>query len=192
MYKKLVFLLLASFFVFSFSVDARTIGGVNMEETLKAGDTTLILNGVGIREKFFADIYVAGLYLTAKNSDYQKIMSMDESMAIKIKIVSTLITAERFKEACEEGFIRTTNGNTKPLRPKIDLAYTAFAQKFNVGDVYDLVYVKGAGTSFYKNGKLITKVDGLDFKAALFGIWIIDKPSHKNEKLRKGMLGLPI
>jgi hypothetical protein len=192
MYKKLVFLLLASLFIFSSSVNARTIGGVNMEETFQAGDTALVLNGAGVREKFFKDIYVAGLYLKEKNSDYKKIMSMDESMAIKIKIVSTLITAERFKEACEEGFERTTNGNTKPLRPKIDLAYTAFAQKFNVGDIFDLVYVKGVGTNFYKNGKLITKVDGPDFKAALFGIWIIDKPSHKNEKLRKGMLGLPL
>ncbi len=192
MSKKLGFLLVVLLFVFSFSVDARTIGGVNMEETFKAGDETLILNGAGIREKFFADIYVAGLYLKEKSSDYKKIMSMDESMVIKIKIVSSLITAERFKEACEEGFERTTNGNTKPLRPKIDLAYTAFAQKFNVGDIFDLVYIKGVGTDFYKNGKLITKVDGIDFKAALFGIWIIDKPSHKNEKLRKGMLGLPL
>lgn len=190
MYKKLGFLLLVSLFIFSSSVDARTIVGVNMEENLKAGDSALILNGAGIREKFFVDIYIAGLYLKEKNNDYKKIMSIDESMAIKIKITSTLITAERFKEACEEGFERTTNGNTQPLRPKIDLAYTAFAQKFNVGDVYDLVYVKGSGTSFYKNGKFITKVDGLDFKTALFGIWIIDKPSHKNEKLRKGMLGL--
>lgn len=190
MYKRLVLMVLASFFIFAFSVQAKTIGGVTMEDTYQAGDTQLILNGAGIREKFFADIYVAGLYLKAKSSDYKKIMAEDESMAIKIKIVSTLITAERFKEACDEGFERTTNGNTKPLRSKIDLAYTAFAQKFNVGDVYDLVYIKGVGTNFYKNGKLITKVDGLDFKAALFGIWIIDKPSHKNEKLRKGMLGL--
>lgn len=192
MHKKLGFLLLVSLFIFSSSVDARTIGGVNLEETFKAGDTSLILNGAGIREKFFADIYVAGLYLKEKSSDYKQIMAQDESMVIKIKIVSSLITAERFKEACEEGFERTTNGNTKPLRSQIDLAYTAFAQKFNVGDIFDLVYIKGVGTNFYKNGKLITKVDGLDFKAALFGIWIIDKPSHKNEKLRKGMLGLPL
>lgn len=190
MYKRLVLMVLALFFVFASSLQAKTIGGVILEDTYQAGDTQLILNGAGIREKFFADIYVAGLYLKEKSSDYKKIMAEDESMAIKIKIVSTLITAERFKEACEEGFERTTNGNTKPLRTKIDLAYTAFAQKFSVGDVYDLVYIKGVGTNFYKNGKLITKVDGVDFKAALFGIWIIDKPSHKNEKLRKGMLGL--
>lgn len=169
---------------------ARMIAGVDMEETFKAEGTSLILNGAGIREKFFTNIYVAGLYLKEKSSDYTKIMNEDESMAIRIKITSKLITAERFKEACEEGFERTTNGNTAPLRPKINMAYTAFAQKFNVGDVYDLVYIKGSGTSFYKNGNFITKVEGLDFKAALFGIWIIDKPSHKNEKLRRGMLGM--
>jgi len=54
MYKKLGFLLLVSFFVFSSSLDARTIGGVDMEETFKAGDTSLILNGAGIRQKLFS------------------------------------------------------------------------------------------------------------------------------------------
>ena len=190
MYKRIGLLVFVSLFVFAASVQAKTIGGVNMEETLKAGDSALILNGTGIREKFFKDIYVAGLYLKEKSSDYKKIMSQDESMAIKIKIVSSLITAKLFKEACQEGFERTTNGNTKPLQPKIDVALSAFSAKFNVGDVFDIVYVKGSGTSFSKNGKFIAKVDGLDFKSALFGIWIIDKPSHKNEKLRKGMLGL--
>lgn len=190
MRKKVLFLILASLFVFSSVAYAKTVSGVDIEDTMKAGNATLILNGAGVREKFFTNIYVAGLYLTAKSSDYKQIMAQDESMAIKIKITSKLITAERFKEACEEGFERSTNGNTKPLRPKIDLAYTAFSQKFNVGDVYDLIYIKGTGTNFYKNGKFITTVDGLDFKAALFGIWIIDKPSHKNKKLRSGMLGL--
>jgi hypothetical protein len=189
MHRKLILALLSFIFIASLA-QARSIGGVDMEETLKLDNKSLVLNGAGIREKFFANIYVAGLYLTEKNSDYMKIINMDDSMAIKIKIVSTLITSKRFMEACEEGFERTTNGNTKPLRSKIDLAYTAFNGEFKVGDVFDIVYTKGAGTSFYKNGKLVSKVDGLDFKKALFGIWIIDKPSHKNEKLRRGMLGL--
>ena len=113
-------------------------------------------------------------------------------MAIKIKIISRWINSERFKEACEAGFERTTNGNTGPFRSKINLAYTAFAQEFNIGDVFDIVYIKGVGTNFYKNRNFITKIDGLDFKTILFGIWIIDKPSHKNENLRRGMLGLPL
>ncbi len=190
MYKKLVGMAFALLLLAS-PGEARTIGGVEMEETLKSGNTALILNGAGIRQKFFVGLYVAGLYLKEKSSDYKQIMAQDETMAIKIKITSKLITPDLFKEACEEGFERTTNGNTKPLRPKINLAYTAFSGKFVVGDVFDIIYEKGSGTSFFKNGKLIVKVDGLDFKSALFGIWIIDKPSHKNENLRRGMLGMP-
>ncbi len=95
--------------------EARTIGGVEMEESLKSGNTAMILNGAGIRQKFFVGLYVAGLYLKEKSSDYKQIMAQDETMAIKIKIISKLITPELFKEACEEGFERTTNGNIKSM-----------------------------------------------------------------------------
>lgn len=193
MFKRFL-LILCSFLLLVSFAQARSIGGVDMEESLKLEANDLVLNGAGIRTKFLGvmdkQIYVAGLYLTVKNSDFQKIIDMDENMAIRIKITSKLITSERFKEACEEGFNRTLNGNTASMRSKIDLAYTAFDQKFNVGDVYDIVYEKGKGTTFNKNGIAITTVDGLDFKKALFGIWIIDNPSHKNEDLRNGMLGM--
>lgn len=193
MFKRFLLILCSFLFLVSI-VEARSLGGVDMEESLKEAGNDLILNGAGIRTKFIGimdkQIYVAGLYLKEKNSDFQKIIDMDENMAIRIKITSKLITSERFKEACEEGFNRTLNGNTASMRQEIDLAYTAFDQKFNVGDVYDIAYEKGVGTKFSRNGQLITTVKGLDFKKALFGIWIIDNPSHKNENLREGMLGM--
>lgn len=191
MLKKIVFVLISFIALVSYG-EAMTIGNVEMEESMLADDQVLILNGAGIREKFFTTMYVAGLYLKAKNSDYQQIINMDEPMAIKLKITSKLITAERFKEACEGGFQSSTHGNTAPLKTQIDLFNAAFSQKFNPGDVYDFVYVKGVGTRYFRNGKLIVTIDGLDFKKALFGIWIIDKPYHKSEALRSGMLGLPI
>lgn len=184
------FFIVFSLMVFVSTASARSVGDVDMEESMAAGDTMLVLNGAGIREKFFQKIYVAGLYLKEKNSDFQKIIDMDETMGIKIKITSKLINSSRFKEACEEGFERTTNGNTGPLRAKIDSSYIAFANAIQVGDVFDLIYEKGKGTTYYKNGQKIVEIDGLDFKKALFGIWIINNPSHKNEKLRQGMLGL--
>jgi len=53
-----------------------------------------------------------------------------------------------------------------------------------------MIYVPGEGTYIYRNGALKTTIEGLAFKKALFGIWIIDKPSHGIESLRRGMLGL--
>lgn len=174
------------------SVNARTIGGVELDESFQPEDSTtaLILNGGGIRKKLFMDIYVAGLYLAKKNTDYNDIINKDEDMAIRIEILSKLITSDRFKEATEEGFKRTTNNNTSFIRKQIDKSMTVFDAKFNVGDVFDIIYISGTGTKFYKNGKYIDTVEGMDFKKALFGIWIIDRPSHKCKNLRLGMLGL--
>ncbi len=175
---------------FVLSTMPREIGGNQFPETFRTSTGELTLNGGGIRTIAFFEIYIAGLYLKKKNSNFKQIINADEPMAIKIKILSSLITSERFIEACKAGFERTMNGNTEPLRDKIDLVYTVFKQEFKKGDVFDIVYEPGKGTSFYKNKKYIATQEGLDLKKALFGIWIINKPSHKCEDLRKGMLGL--
>ena len=178
------------FVTFTFSTQAREVGGVELSETMQTDSGKLILNGGGIRTKTFFDIYVAGLYLKKKNHNFKQIIDANEPMAINITITSGLVTSERFIEACEAGFQRSTNGNMTPLKEKIDLVYSAFRQKFSKGDVFNIVYEPNKGTSFYKNKKFIATQEGLALKKALFGIWIIDKPSHKNEKLRNGMLGI--
>lgn len=65
-----------------------------------------------------------------------------------------------------------------------------FNDTIKKGNVFDMIYVPGEGTYIYRNGALKTTIEGLAFKKALFGIWIIDKPSHGIESLRRGMLGL--
>ncbi|KQC08555.1 MAG: chalcone isomerase [Smithella sp. SDB] len=169
---------------------AITSNGIDFQDTLKAGQTNLIFNGSGIRTKAFLNIYVAALYLTKKQSNYITIMNADEPMAIRIVIISRLVSSGTFIEATKAGFERTTNGNTAPIKAKIDMLCEAFKDKIKKGDVFDLIYVPDEGTSIYRNGTLKSTIEGLDFKKYLFGIWIIDKPSHGNEPLRKGMLGL--
>ncbi|HLU85349.1 MAG TPA: chalcone isomerase family protein, partial [Vicingaceae bacterium] len=55
------------------------------------------------------------------------------------------------------------------------------------GDIYDIFYVPNKATLVVKNGKLMAKIEGLDFKKALFGIWLCDKPADKN--LKDDLLG---
>lgn len=189
---KRTFFVVMVFFLITGYGEARNIGGVELGETFRPEETetSLVLNGGGIRKKFFMDIYVAGLYLTEKNTDFSDIINKDESMAIRIEIVSKLITSKRFKEATEAGFMRATNNDTSAIRTEIDQAMKVFDAKINVGDVFDIVYIAGAGTKFYRNGKFISIVQGMEFKKALFGIWIINKPAHKCKDLRLGLLGL--
>ncbi len=165
---------------------------VTLPKTLKAGDTELILNGSGIREKKIAfinvDLYVGGLYLTKKGSDAAKIINADEAMAIKLHIVSRLITPKRMSEMLNTGFENSTNGNTAPIKKEISKMISVFSDGINVDDVYDMIYIPGDGFHIMKNEKKGILVKGLDFKKALVGIWFCNQPPQ--ESLKKKMLGL--
>ena len=77
---------------------------------------TVTLNGAGIREKLWIDLYAAGLYLNEKSNDADRILNAEKPMAIKLHIVSKLISSDKMVEAVTEGFENSTNGNTAPIQ----------------------------------------------------------------------------
>lgn len=174
------------------SISAQTggtkVNGIILPNVVKVNDQYLKINGAGVREKMFLDLYICALYLEKKSSDAKAIIDANSSMSIKIRVISSLVTRENMEEAIREGFKKATNGNTKPLESKInDLINKGFAGTIEKGDVFDLEYVPGKGTSLKKNGKVLVVLAGLDFKKALFGIWLCDSPADAN--LKKKMLG---
>lgn len=169
-------------------VQAREIAGISLPEGFTTSDNaSLVLNGAGVRVKFFVKAYAAGLYLKQKESNPQKIIDADEPMAVKLHIVSSMITSKRMEEAVRTGFNNSLKGNIAPLKNPIDDFINIFKAKVSKNDVYDLVYIPDKGVEAYKNSKLITVVTGLPFKKALFGIWLCDNPAQAD--LKKAMLG---
>jgi hypothetical protein len=166
---------------------AAEIGGISMPDRLQAGPRELVLNGAGVRTKFFMDLYAAGLYLGQKFGDAEKIIAADEPMAIRLHIISGLITAEKMEAATREGFVNATDGATAPLTPRIEQFIAVFKEKIDKGDTYEFAYDPKAGTAVSKNGKVQTRIQGADFKKALFGIWLCGAPAQ--ESLKAQMLG---
>jgi hypothetical protein len=167
---------------------ALSIAGITLPESMQAGSTDLPLNGAGIRTKFMMKIYVGGLYLESKNSKAAEIIAADKPMAIRLHMVSGMITSEKMTEATMEGFENTTGGNTAPLKEYIDDFMAVFQEPIAEGDIFDIIYLPGKGLDINKNGEFKgTVVGGLPFKQAVWGIWLGDKPADK--KLKKGMLG---
>ncbi|MDF1675452.1 MAG: chalcone isomerase family protein [Vicingaceae bacterium] len=164
-----------------------TIGDVAMPKKVKVGETELELNGAGARVKLFMDMYVAGLYIKTKSTDAKKIVEANEHIAIKLQIVSSLITSDKMISAVNEGFKNSTNGKTASIQKEIDQFIGAFKDEIKKGDVFDIFYVPNKATLVLKNGKLMAKIEGLEFKKALFGIWLSDVPADKN--LKKALLG---
>ena len=58
-----------AFVLTTFNLRAASLAGVNLPDTVKAGGTTLVLNGMGLRTKFSVKVYVGGLYLQQKSSE---------------------------------------------------------------------------------------------------------------------------
>jgi hypothetical protein len=166
---------------------AMDIAGIQMPESLGFGKTSLVLNGAGTRTKFFLKLYVGGLYLQQKNQAPEAIIEADEPMAIRLHIISSLITSERMEESTREGFEKSTEGNIGPIKDKIEQLISVFKEEIKINDIYDLVYVPGKGVEIYKNATFHSFTEGLPFKRALFGIWLGDNPVQKS--LKKEMLG---
>lgn len=184
MKKLLVSLAMLSIFTVSAQLE---VGGINVPLVFKSDESALILNGAGTREKYFMDMYVGALYLKSKTNNAQTIIDADESMCVKLQIVSGMITSEKMTAAVDEGFAKSAKSNLNALQSRIDQFKAVFATKINKGDVYDIVYDKSKGTLIYKNAKLAATLPGLDFKKALFGIWLCNEPA--DEGLKKKMLG---
>lgn len=165
----------------------KTIGDVKVDAKLAIEGENLTLNGAGTREKFFMDMYVGSLYVTKKATDGNVISSANEAMAIKLNIVSGLISSEKMISAINEGFENATGKKTAPLKTKIDKFKSFFKDKISKKDIFIILYTPTDGVSVYKNGTKKGTIDGLDFKKALFGIWLGAKPA--DDDLKKGMLG---
>ncbi len=169
-----------------FAVQAKEFSGLELEDTYAVDDQSLQLNGAGVRTKFFLDLYVAALYLPTLEDDADDIVEADEPMALRLHIISGMITGKRMAESTRDGFVRSTGGNLAPIEDKVEQLITAFAEDVKEGDVFDLVYRPGAGVTVYRNGEAKSQVPGLAFKQALFGIWLSDDPVQ--EDLRDALL----
>ena len=172
--------------LFASSTSAMEISGVQLPEQITLAHTELQLNGAGVRSKFFIDLYVGSLYLTAANSDAAQIIDADQS-AIRLNITSGMITADKMRGAITEGFDDATEGKTAPIQSQIDAFMALFSEEIKEGDQFTLATSKGSGVTAYKNNIAKATIEGEAFRQALLKIWLGDEPAQSS--LKKAMLG---
>ena len=163
------------------------VGDATLPNKVTFSGDELVINGAGLREKFFIDIYAGGLYLKTKSSSANAIASANETMAVKLHILSGLMSKSKMATALRDGFEKSTNGNTAPLDKRIDSFIGFIKDEIEKGQIYDIVYEPNKGSVIYKDWVEKGFVEGMDFKEALFNIWIGDNPADKG--LKKEMLG---
>ena len=187
MFRKYVIPLVLTLVIMSPLSNAKEIEGVNMPEYLEVAKSKLILNGAGVRSKFFMDLYVGGLYLQSKSNNPKEIIEGDVPMAIRLHIISSLINSKKMENGTRKGFENATKGNTEPIKSQIEEFISVFKEKLEKNDFFELIYLPGKGLEVFKNGEFKCRIEGSAFKQALFGIWLGDKPAQ--ESLKEEMLG---
>ncbi len=182
-FKKLIIFTFLSSALFSVS----TINASEMPKLIEFQDNILALNGQGTRVIFFMKVYEGGLYLEAKSSDSEEIISNKAPMAIRIDVTSEMVTADAMKKALSDGLEKSTNNNTGPISNEIAQLASSFNSSVSSGDFYEFIYIPEIGTHVLKNSELIELIPGYAFKKAFFGIFLSNNPIQKN--LKKAMLG---
>jgi hypothetical protein len=190
---KKILLLLTLLLSLQFStVSAQTqidVNGVTVPRKIDFQGKTLQLNGAGGRSKMWLEVYVQALYLSQLSQDPKYIIDSDTEMAVRIEITSSMVSSNKLTKAMNAGFEKSAGSNLESLRPRIEQFKTYLSDPITEKDVFVLFYNPlDQSVSVIKNEVSKGKITGFDFKQALFGIWLSDKPV--DETLKKNLLGM--
>lgn len=187
MKNKFIYFLLV-FFMANNLYSQRQIAGIEVPQNLiYLNDVNLDLYGVGVRKFLWMDMYVGAIFLTNIKERPIEIIESNENMAMRLHILSSLVSNKRIIKAIEDGFQKSTQGNLYYYQSRIDKMISFFEGEISPGDIIDMVYSENGITQVFLNQKKLGEIKGLDFKKALFGVWLSNDPVDKS--LKQQMIG---
>jgi len=167
---------------------AAEVAGVRIEERLQLGANELVLNGAGIRSKFFIKVYVGALYVGEKTSSPAAIIDSTAPRRVSMRLLRDL-DAESLHAALDEG-LRNNVPEAELAALKVQAEQLAGIMKgigkAREGDTVAIDF-SGEGVSVALNGQARGKVAGAAFARALLKVWLGEKPADAS--LKKAMLG---
>jgi len=161
---------------------------VHDEIQLEGASPALKLNGVGMRSKFFFDIYIGALYLVEKTNSLDGVLSQSGAKRVLMHFVYDEVPAEKLVAGWNEGFQdNLSDEQLNKLAERIDL-FNAMFETVHAGDIVLLDYLPGQGTRVTIKGEVKGMIEGEDFNRALLKIWLGDEPA--DEALKEAMLNV--
>src|SRR5262245_48939609 len=132
------------------AASAAELGGATLPDTLKAGDVTLKLNGLGLRKKSIVKVYVGALYLTSPSKDADAILASDQARAVRMHFLRDLKKSQ-LVEALQEGF--DANAKDKEANKAAFAKMLALIPDVKEGETLTFTYVPGKGTAVQMGSK---------------------------------------
>jgi hypothetical protein len=173
----------------SWNASALEVAGVKLPDSVSLGNQNLLLNGAGLRTRFFFKVYVAALYLPAKEKTAEAVIADENPQRIALHMLRDLGEKKflnAFIEAIEANHTKTEMAMLDDqIKQMTDIFH--LVQDVKSGDVIDLDYLPGIGTLISVNGVTYGTIAGGIFHRAILKIWLGKHPVQ--DDLKKDMLG---
>lgn len=164
-----------------------TRDGVTLPAQIDVDGHALVLNGTATRKKFIVKVYVAGLYLPAKETDAERILGADEPRQVVMQFVHD-VDKGKMCEAWNDGLEKNTPDASPELKGQFE-TLCSYMEDIKKGEQFVFTYVPGSGTRVGVKGVEKGTIEGKAFADALFKVWIGPRPGP-GEGFKKGLLGV--
>jgi len=166
-------------------VQAAEVEGIRFSETHVVDGNTLYLAGTGLLRYWGFKAYTGALYLE-KGAAVDEVLS-DRAKRLELEYFRA-IKGEDFGPATDKFIAKNVDATTyKRLRPQIHY-HNSLYEDVQPGDRYSLTYIPGRGTELALNGEPKGMIEGPEFAAAVFSIWLGSTPI--NNSFKNQLLGL--
>jgi hypothetical protein len=161
------------------------IEGVVFEDRVRAHDVPLVVAHVGLmRWKIVFRGYVVALYLGTEALPDDWPADVPKRLEL---VYFWPIAGKAFGRTGEEILARNVSAaEMARLRTRLDRIASLYPD-VRAGDRLSLTYVPGVGSELAWNGKVLGAVEGADFAASYFAIWLGREPMSTS--LRDQLLG---
>jgi hypothetical protein len=161
---------------------ALTVEDINFHESVSIDNKQIPIRGVALLRWFtIFKVYVVAFYLPENISPDDVLADIPKRLEISY-LVS--IPGPDFGKGAEAVLERNnTPDELARLRSRIDKLNTVY-RDVKPGDRYALTYVPGQGTELSYNGTPLITIEGTDFAAAYFGIWLGKDPIDSEMRSR--------
>ncbi len=166
------------------------VEGFRFDPTVRLGGADLVLNGIGVRKRFFIPVYVAALYVPQRSADPETLLSQSGPRRMSLRFVRD-VEAELFMTSLDAGM-------RKHYSPQQLAAWQDQWQKLTRvistmvlarrADHITWDYTPQDGARVMQNSVArVPSMKGEDFYNAVLRVWLGPQPADAD--LKKGLLG---
>jgi len=176
---------------YSMAAEAKVseIAGVKISPYITQDGVKLLLNGAGIRYKFFFKVYVAALYLPEVTNDALSILNQLPANRMLMRITYSEVPYKKLVSGWVDGFKNNTSSSEFSILESRLNQFNQMFSSLHEGDVVLLDYLPGEGTRVTVKEVLKGTIEGADFNRALLSVWLGESPV--TGELKSALLRLP-